>query len=423
MITSLDSLTLTPLFREFIQKYKSTLEISAANGRSILPKPPTFTPHTDVKPTPPPAPPLTMEPILSRGPFIGNSMFVPPLAMDTSITGTHTLPSCPMVGLTQTVQGLKTLPPVMSIPQPSSHLAKGSGVRDVGPDENQFASKVSAMNTVLNVQNQATYVEEMLQKVSAESAVNLFEGQWSIGGGLPETQKSSPAVNLTCTEALPVEGYSKLHTVDYNNTTAHLSNDVLNIPQNKPSTSYQPMSTKSNLNPTPTESEVQPSGSAGNPVDLTSAILSSLVNQKPIPTPVESTSKSAPKKFLLPKVTSQAPQLKPTSSLCDLKGLSPSAILAGQIVTCLQPNTSQLNHTPTTLLPISQLSSIFSLPSLSPASFGQKFVPSQSGSVRVPLGVVQGQGRVPVSLSGKNRLKEDSGKENEISPPKKLRLA
>ena len=363
---------------------------------------------------------------MSRGPFLGNSTSVPPLAMESTIAGSCPLSSCPVFETTQSMVDLTTLPSVMSFSQPSSLLTMGSGVR---VRSNGVTSKVSAMNTVLNVQTQATYVGEMLQKVNAESAVKPFnaesgvkpfKGKRSINGQLLETQTSSPAVNLTCTEALPTEGYSKLQCFSDADTTAH--NSSSNVPQNKPDISYQHASTKLNLNPTTTD-RLGPVHTSGPPVDLTTAILSSLVNQQPIPAPVESTSKSAPTKYLLPKANGQTSPLVP-GPVCDLKGLSPSAILAGQIVTCLQPNTdaSQLiNQIPTTLLPMSQLSSIFSLPSISPGTVSSKTVPCQSGSVRVPLGVVQG--RVPVSLSGKNHLKEDSGKENEISPPKRPRLA
>ena len=391
---------------------------------------------------------------MSRGPFLGNSTSVPPLAMESTIAGSCPLSSCPVLETTQSMVDLTTLPSVMSFSQPSSLLAMGSGVK---VRSNGVTSKVSAMNTVLNVQTQATYVGEMLQKVNAESAVKPFNGESgvkpfngkrSINGQLLETLTSSPAVNLSCTEALPTEGYSKLQCF----SDAH--NSTSNVPQNKPDISCQHVSTKLNLNPTTTD-RLGPVHTSGPPVDLTTAILSSLVNQQPIPAPVESTSKSAPTKFLLPKANGQTSPLVP-GPVCDLKGLSPSAILAGQIVTCLQPNTDAaqlINQIPTTLLPMSQLSSIFSLPSLSPATVSHKTVPCQSGSVRVPLGVVQGhvpvslspatvshktvpsqsgsvrvplgvvQGRVPVSLSGKNHLKEESGKENEISPPKRPRLA
>lgn len=295
----------------------------------------------------------------------GRSILPKPSPMTThpDVFKSHSAPSPPLVSATNERAGLEESPltlvngcqsvtqcPTPSLPQQVSKTLPSESTDDK-------VVSVSAQNCA----------DDMFPNSSSELA-----GQTSKN----EPVTKSKEMNLMCMEVLPTIGYSKSLPVC-------LPAGSPIGPQSK-TTNRLVIETSQNNEGVAVLSEDQ------TPNLVTTTLPSSLVNQQPISVSAETTTRSVPSSNLLPQT---------------LKGLS--AMLAGQIATCLQakPDTPPMRNK----IPISQLSSIFST--------------GQNGSsvVRVPLGVIQGRTCVP-PLSGKAQLKKGRDTDNFVSSPKRSRL-
>ncbi len=374
---SLTASILAPLFREFVQRYTATVDTVFGSGRIIRPKPVT-----------PPFGKTT--PILSATP-------IPPLSMDPFHRATTSMAPLFSIATTNQMPAPKTsiesqIQPTVAIPRTNSDLK-------TKPASDEPTSLVGVTQTAKDLM---LMVGNLLHKLTPDQ--------------LPSEK---PPVNLECPEMIATVGYSKHHEEEKileMSTTSLMKPTVSDLGSGP--------GVMSGMEPgRASMSGMEPglkTAMAPMCIPLSSQVLSSLVSQKPIPVTNERTGQ---------------PNVSIPNHSSNFSNISQSALLAGQIVTCLQPNVVNVN-TVTTLsnqIPISWLPQLSSL--LIPTAvqngttshYKLQASKEKTGNAtnRVPLASVQkAQFMVPQfeTVSRKESRKCLEDKENTMPSPKRLKL-
>ncbi len=296
-VCSLTFSILAPLFREFVQRYTSTVETVFGGGRNIRPKPAT-----------PPFGKTT--PILSATP-------IPPLSMDPFHRATNSM--APLLSSATTNQIAAPKTSIESQIQPTVTTPRMNSDPINKPAADEPPSLVGVTQTAKDLM---LMMGNLLTKLTPDQ--------------LPS---ETPPVSLECPEMITTVGYSKRYEeekqLQMSTTTTSLMKPAVSdlgsgpgisgIPGMEPGlkTSMAPMC-----------------------IPLSSQVLSSLVSQKSIPVINERTGQ---------------PSVSIPNHISNFSNISQSALLAGQIVTCLQPNVDITATTLSNQIPISWLPQLSSL--------------------------------------------------------------
>ncbi len=387
-VFSLTASILAPLFREFVQRYTATVDTVFGSGRTIRPKPVT-------------PPFVKTTPILSATP-------IPPLSMDPFHRATTSMAPLFSIATTNQMPAPKTsiesqIQPTVAIPRTNSDLK-------TKPASDEPTSLVGVTQTAKDLM---LMVGNLLHKLTPDQ--------------LPSEK---PLVNLECPEMIATVGYSKRHEEE---KTLEMSTSSLM----KPTVSDLGPGIMSGMEPGRVSMSGMEPGRASMSgmepglktamapvcIPLSSQVLSSLVSQKPIPVTNERTGQ---------------PNVSIPNHSSNFSNISQSALLAGQIVTCLQPNVVNVN-TVTTLsnqIPISWLPQLSSLLIPTAVQNGttshyklqaskEKTGNASNATNRVPLASVQkAQFVVPQfeTVSRKDSRKCLEDKENAMPSPKRVKL-
>ena len=323
LTVDLDSSALVPLFRDFIQRYISCLESTHSTSRTILPKPttPTLTRAEPPQKLPPngriPIPPLSMDPA-HRTPNYTSPLARTNKASEQQAPLTLSKLSTEMPQLTRPLQTPPDLITMQASARPSKTPPELSAMQgfarpSYSPPEllaMQAHPSISygaepIPTTLMLPQN--VKVGDLLNRVGSVASSPLSQATVS--------EQKKPPPQLECFEVLNTDGYQRRQPAPPSNTLAPPKSTAIDPPQ----------------------------------LPLTSASLNTLVNQKPIPSAIEGVP-IQPKPIV-------------SESKAPVSSATPSALLAGQIVSYLQCNPALANAAQLlSVLPPSVIPHLFSLP-------------------------------------------------------------